>query len=547
MAEINPKSPATNPIEVEIKHDYAQDKEDSTHIQGSGVTGLFRKAHSGMKKDRVKFGDAWIDANTKLRSNKPKETADKVSVYIKVKDPKTGNYKKGWIQLNKRSALIRLGHKDAFEKGEVKEDWTNEKVHKELEKEVARASFQPFSDDFSAAYPGFDMSEYPDAASFQNAGEAVHLVIKNRDIGRLNKLLDMRVNLTHVNSQGDSPLETLISALLTEAEHPDKSATIKKMIGLLIDHGGKARPSAISNLIRYCSLNREQALIYRIERCGAENVVRAVGSEPEGEASKNTFQALSDYVSTNYPDFDMSPYSNIASLQVAGQPVHMAVVKKDVGLLEALVIAGADLNQKAQRGESALDVLVEELWIGANPHPHEPTQDPVERIHDKLMIDVLISAGAKMSTSTLVKLINSCEATDEQWLLKQIKSMGIENLDGGRIAHTILKKLKINNDCLWELIEAGVDVNSLDENGYSLLYVAADYGREESVRKLLDKGADPDLKGAEPKASPHIDPAKRPAEDTTADTPRDAARRFVKTLHESKRFRYPTLIKLAER
>lgn len=547
MAEINPKSPATNPIEVEIKHDYAQDKEDSTHIQGSGVTGLFRKAHSGMKKDRVKFGDAWIDANTKLRSNKPKETADKVSVYIKVKDPKTGNYKKGWIQLNKRSALIRLGHKDAFEKGEVKGDWTNEKVHKELEKEVARASFQPFSDDFSAAYPGFDMSEYPDAASFQNAGEAVHLVIENRDIGRLNKLLDMRVNLTHVNSQGDSPLETLISALLTEAEHPDKLATIKKMIGLLIDHGGKARPSTISSLIRYCSLNREQALIYRIERCGAENVVRAVGSEPKGEASKNTFQALSDYVSTNYPDFDMSPYNNIASLQVAGQPVHMAVVKKDLGLLEALVIAGADLNQKAQRGESALDVLVEELSIGANPHPHEPTQDPVERIHDKLMIDVLISAGAKMSTSTLVKLINTCEATDEQWLLKQIKSMGVENLDGGRIAHTILKRLKINNDCLWELIEAGVDVDSLDEDGCSLLYTAAAFGKDALAKDLLEKGANPDLAKSTPKNHPNRDFANLPPKETRVKTPRDAARRYVETLSEGEKSQYPTLVALARR
>lgn len=41
------------------------------------------------------------------------------------------------------------------------------------------------------------------------------------------------------------------------------------------------------------------------------------------------------------------------------------------------------------------------------------------------------------------------------------------------------------------LLDRGVEVNARNGDGFTALHVAAMWGREESVRQLLDRGADP--------------------------------------------------------
>ncbi|MEU4670386.1 ankyrin repeat domain-containing protein [Amycolatopsis sp. NPDC023774] len=70
-----------------------------------------------------------------------------------------------------------------------------------------------------------------------------------------------------------------------------------------------------------------------------------------------------------------------------------------------------------------------------------------------------------------------------------------ENEDLRKRARTVMADLARagNTKELAEFIEHGLDVNSLDEAGNSLLMLAAYHGRGETVGYLLQHGADPDI------------------------------------------------------
>lgn len=99
-----------------------------------------------------------------------------------------------------------------------------------------------------------------------------------------------------------------------------------------------------------------------------------------------------------------------------------------------------------------------------------------------------------------------------------------------------------NTEELADFIDHGLDVNSLDESGNSLLMLAAYHGRTDTVTYLLDHGADPDIcnarnqspiAGALFKGETEIVAAlKKAGADLDAGTPsaREAAKMFGQTL-----------------
>lgn len=223
-------------------------------------------------------------------------------------------------------------------------------------------------------------------------------------------------------------------------------------------------------------------------------------SRPAAEIMKITenFGQLCQYISSKYPDFDVSPYKSIESLQKEGHPFHFAAKNNDIALLKALVEAGVDIHQRDENENTTLDILMKKYEVFSNEHLQIAFKKGVPD-QDKEMIIYLIEAGLRIDDSydifgkpSIERLIEACVVNDEEWIFDLIKSVANrENIAG--ITHAILENSALSNKIVKDLFEKELSANALDRVGRSLLYKAVDRMDKDLVTTLIEHDADPSL------------------------------------------------------
>jgi len=118
-------------------------------------------------------------------------------------------------------------------------------------------------------------------------------------------------------------------------------------------------------------------------------------------------------------------------------PLHEAARSAPVGIIQVLIAGGADVNAKDDGGDVPLDLALYE----------EQGREEVA--------ELLLRSGAKATVNHLAAAARA-----------------------GYVRLVVM------------LIDEGIDVNARDEDGRTLLHVAADCSQKEVVKLLLDKGAD---------------------------------------------------------
>nr|XP_034977273.1 ankyrin-3-like [Zootoca vivipara] len=145
--------------------------------------------------------------------------------------------------------------------------------------------------------------------------------------------------------------------------------------------------------------------------------------------------------------------------------LHMAALRDDSELLQAILKNGALKDAKDERGQTALGYAV-------------------SRGFEKT-VQVLLEAGANIDSSIIDVAFNSNSQSLFKLLLDYSKGMSPATMVSA-LFKAIQKDL---HGIVAALIDKGTDKNALDEAQYTPLLVACEMGKTESAKVLIEKGA----------------------------------------------------------
>lgn len=213
------------------------------------------------------------------------------------------------------------------------------------------------------------------------------------------------------------------------------------------------------------------------------------------EDKRENFDRLRGHISVVYPSFELSHYESIESFLKEGHPFHFAVQKSDLDLLKLLVESGADINQTDENGNTA----VENLMQKNRTKKYEIFGRPLlvetgVSCEDRRMIDYLVDRGARVggSRSAIERLIGACIEKDEDWVSVLLGRV-IGEKNSSAIVHALMENSKLSHEVMEYLIDEGLDVDTTDREGRSLLYRAVSKMDSDLVEGLVDRKANPRL------------------------------------------------------
>ncbi|KAK7874088.1 hypothetical protein R5R35_004631 [Gryllus longicercus] len=149
----------------------------------------------------------------------------------------------------------------------------------------------------------------------------------------------------------------------------------------------------------------------------------------------------------------------------AAFPVHLAAQVGNLAAVKALVLAGADVGIRNQRGETVLQIAaagghseIVELLL----RQHQDSEAAQEQLQEALM--------------------NAVDSSVNKLLISKLGcSAGVEVLHRAACKGRLL--------LLRDLLHSGVDPNAVDVNGWTALHLAAEGAHSECVKILLDSFA----------------------------------------------------------
>lgn len=192
------------------------------------------------------------------------------------------------------------------------------------------------------------------------------------------------------------------------------------------------------------------------------------------------------HIKKKYPKFRIKNYTSISELQNKGHPLHFALKRNDSDLFKLLCNSGADIHQLDNYGNNIAvplfqnyplneaDLLIKNLKINIHQKNHQGTTpleilcEHFERINEK----------------------------QYKYLLSYFDTITDENRKAAEIlVHRSLTTPEKQTEKITEhLINSGIDVNTPDEFGRTILYNAVSNNNFAIIDRLLKKGADPQAK-----------------------------------------------------
>lgn len=197
--------------------------------------------------------------------------------------------------------------------------------------------------------------------------------------------------------------------------------------------------------------------------------------------------------------------------------LHKAAIASDYYAVEALLADGAQVNTATTLGTTPLH------WLAQNCHPGilmlllgngAKPMDTIPYSGGLLPLDLMICSNSEQCVKIMVsygvlrqynsldkqtRLVFSaakCGATDVLvFLLTELNQVDIQSVieNGSSILSlSLINKIPVSS--IAEMIKQISDINKPDNNGMTLLHIAALYSDTPVLKLLLDSGADPNLK-----------------------------------------------------
>ena len=316
-------------------------------------------------------------------------------------------------------------------------------------------------------------------------------------------IIEHGVDVNTVNNRGQTALgfasadgqESFVKILLDAGADPNITDNIKD----------SSLHSAVSG---YCSINTVKEII---DHGAHVDAVNDIGETPLLIAC-STAQEASVRL---FLKFKADP--NIANVD-GYTSLHSAVAADcSKKTLQEIIDHGADMNAKDKRGRTALlhgcflrHMDSVKVLLGAGADPSIADEEGFSCLHaaidgrcSKDTLQALIDHGAhidaqrKDGTNAFLRACSTGQSESVRLLLEA--GAKVTTAKPGAYGNTCLHLAiqgKCNNEALQKIIEKGMNVNTQNNNGQSALLLACQSAQAESVKLLLENGADPNISDA---------------------------------------------------
>ncbi|GAB4243646.1 MAG: hypothetical protein Tsb0034_21560 [Ekhidna sp.] len=200
-------------------------------------------------------------------------------------------------------------------------------------------------------------------------------------------------------------------------------------------------------------------------------------------------------------------------------PLMYAAAYNDVGMINALIEAGASIDQVDKNGDPAINwasyygytkAMEALISHGANLRIRSKHGTPVDVVfrlwHADSVADVFRTSGFGVeldkSSQKLVDAVKKGDLEGSKKLLEKGVSPNTKDALGIPALHLACEQGNLQMVRL--LVAGGADVNAMNRVGQSALAVAARFGHSSMVRYLLEEGADPNISDSEYQLRPLI-------------------------------------------
>ena len=282
----------------------------------------------------------------------------------------------------------------------------------------------------------------------------LHIAVSKSNVDLVTLLLDQDVNVNCVTIDGKTPLhiaadkgdENIIQKLLTHKADPSlKDSPGNTSLHLAV------RVKEVKPIIRKTGASKISTFPAPYHKCSIETVQAIIDHGVDVNAVNNTGQT----------------------------PLWLACCDGQVDFVKILLDTGADTNIIDKYGDSCLHAAM---------HGHCSTE-VIQKILDH---GAHVNAVNKDGATPLLLACSTAQTEAVKLLLGAMADPNIAYADGDTSLHTAIAG-DCSKETIQEIIDHGADVNAMNKRGRTALLLGCFYRQMDSVKVLLETGADPTI------------------------------------------------------
>ena len=319
----------------------------------------------------------------------------------------------------------------------------------------------------------------------------LHAACYNADTRDVQTLLDINTDVNHASSAGHTPLHIAVAKCNID------------LVTLLLDHNADANTM---------TSNRQTPLHIAVDK-GEETIIQKLLASKADPNLKDVVGNTSLHLAVQTRDTKPGFFKAEVSLSIRNWHCFPTTyLPCSVQTVQTIIDHEADVNAMNSRGQTSLwfaccngqkEYVKILLDTGADPNIVDKNEESClhAAIYGSCCTETtqnIIDHGAQVNSVNkdgATALLLACRTAQKQsvkLLLKAQADPNIPDSDGDTSLHEAIAA-DCDKETLQEIIDCGANVNAVNKRGMTALLLGCSFGHMDSVKVLLEAGADPNV------------------------------------------------------
>lgn len=323
----------------------------------------------------------------------------------------------------------------------------------------------------------------------------LHVAVEMDNIDLVTLLIKNRANVNATNNDDETPLHIAVTS------------SQETLVEILLENGAdvNAKDRFRNTPVDLASIRGDRSILRRVIDKGAVNPtyrksdvasteIRTVMTERGTDLLTAVLNRDENAVSrllTGYTDIDATDQDGLT-------PLMHSIIAKSAKITELLLVKGADVNIQSKDGHTALLLAISNAAQDSPKYPplHLSQRESAIRQQESMikLIKVLLQGDAdpnaqnKHGQTGLMIAARADSVEIVSLLLTHNADVRIKDEDGRNVLMYAVETKDLPS-CLKLLLDSKININDHDREGVTALMMAASWGKLETVRHLIHKGA----------------------------------------------------------